>query len=68
MSGQLSMDVGRWFGSGPRYVSPAAACTLHGLLLASMRMVHHGLWKAHAEQAALTCSWRDLAACVGSYS
>ena len=22
MSGQLSMDVGRWFGSGPRYVSP----------------------------------------------
>ncbi len=21
MSGQLSMDVGRWFGNGPRYVS-----------------------------------------------
>ena len=29
MSGQLSMDVGRWFGSGPRYVSPPAAYSLH---------------------------------------
>ena len=31
MSGQLSMDVGRWFGSGPRYVrAPASCCSAVG--------------------------------------
>ena len=34
MSGQLSMNVGRWFGNGPRYVR--ALLTLHAFMHGSI--------------------------------
>lgn len=36
MSGQLSMNVGRWFGNGPRYVR--ALHTLHAFMHGSIAL------------------------------
>ena len=62
MSGQLSMDVGRWFGNGPRYVSAPCltACDSHcmrDILYAETCKSTHSFRKAaHVRLQSVRCS------------